>query len=149
MPEKTSILSYLQLICYSENHIVEPYDIEFLCELYHYDIRRIIDTLQLWLNNDNRYLFARVMGFLDLLMDEKDGLVMLMDRLKGLSAKTIELCIDYFTSKQEYQKKEEQVMGIESIYKMMENAAYADAWIGFTDKQRHQVSKCYSTSIHN
>lgn len=118
---------------------MEPYDVEFLCELYGYDIRRVIDTLQLWLNDDNRYLFARVMGFLDLLT-EKNGLMILMDRLNGLSAKTIELCINYFSSKQELEREKEEVMGIEAIHKMMENAAYADAWIGFTDKQRHQVS---------
>ncbi|KAG2210880.1 hypothetical protein INT47_000034 [Mucor saturninus] len=139
IPEKQSMLAYVQLICCSENKTVEPYDLEFLCELYHYDIRKVIQTLQLWLNDDNRYLFARVMGFLDLLWIQKnDTLGILMDRLKGSSAKTIELCIDYITSKQG-QHRQEKVMGIEDIHKRMENAAYADAWIEFTDKQRHQI----------
>ncbi|KAI9264511.1 P-loop containing nucleoside triphosphate hydrolase protein [Helicostylum pulchrum] len=139
-PEKDSLLPYLQLICYSENGIVEPYDLEFLCELYHYDTRKMIDTLQLWLDSsDNRHLFAKVMGFNDLLYnDDSDGLLLLMDRLKGSSGQTKELCIKYYKQEKK-QDVEKEVMGIESIYKMMESAAYADAWVGLTPKQRHQI----------
>ncbi|KAI8095309.1 P-loop containing nucleoside triphosphate hydrolase protein [Thamnidium elegans] len=139
-PEKESLLPYLQLICYSENGIVEPYDLEFLCELYHYDTRKMIDTLQLWLDNDNRHLFAKVMGFNDLLNnDDSDGLLLLMDRLKGSSGQTKELCIKYYKQEKKQDGEKEEVMGIESIYKMMESAAYADAWVGLTPKQRHQI----------
>lgn len=135
------MLAYVQLICYSENKTVEPYDLEYVCELYHYDIRKVIHTLQLWLNDDNRYLFARIMGFLDLfLMEGNVKFKILMDRLKGSSAKTIELCINYMTSKQD-QNRPQEIIGIEHIHKMMENAANADAWIEFTDNQRHQVNK--------
>lgn len=148
-PEKEHLLPYLQLICYSENRIVEPYDLECLCEMYHYDTRKMIDTLQLWLDNDNRHLFARVMGFNDLINDERDGLLLLVDRLKGSSAKTIQICVEYFNNTQQLNgSKEKEVTGIESMYKIMDSAAHADAWIGLSQKQRHQVSYIYTLFVY-
>jgi hypothetical protein len=141
IPDKEALLPYLHLVCFSENHHrVQPYDIEFLSKLYNHDSRKLIDTLQLWLNQENiDYLFAQIMGFKDLLYN-KAGLTKLMDRLKGLSEKTIELCLNYYftTIKEE---EEQQVMGIEHVFQMMDTASFADSWIGLTDKQRHQVRK--------
>lgn len=141
IPEKESLVPYLHLICFSEEHFnVQPYDLEFLCKLYNYDTRRLIDTLQLWLHpqshNDN--LFARIMGFQDLLF-RKGVLMELLDRLKGTSEKTIELCLNYYFTTVKEEK--EEVMGMEHVLQMMDTASFADAWIGLTEKQRHQVRK--------
>jgi hypothetical protein len=148
LPEKTSLVPYIQLICYSENHLVEPSDIAYLCDLFQYDTRRIIDTLQFWLNETlpdghfvYQYLFAHAMGFADLLArpTTEDDLLVLMDRIKGCSYRIQDLCKQYYFEKKRVSKLDDEVMGIEDIYKVMETAAFADAWVGLTYKQRHQV----------
>jgi hypothetical protein len=151
LPEKTSLVPYIQLICYSENYLVEPSDIAYLCELFQYDIRCIIDTLQFWLNETlehdehfvYQYLFAHVMGFADLLSrPSADNNLQLMDRIKGSDHRIQDLCKQYYFEKiLDHKQEKEEVMGIEDIYKVMETAAFADAWVGLTYKQRHQVSE--------
>lgn len=155
LPEKSSLLPYLQLLCFSEKYIVQPYDIECLCELYNYDTRRIISALQLYLSThseEENYiecsaLFAQIMGFGDLLEREENSLEtisVLMDRLKGASEIVKELCIKYYveTSSNKYKEADEEEkedIEIDTICETMENASFADAWIGLTDKQKHQI----------
>ncbi|CAO3614793.1 unnamed protein product [Mucor hiemalis] len=146
LPEKSSLLPYLQLLCFSEKYIVQPYDIECLCELYNYDTRRIISTLQLYLSphSGDIYvecptLFAQIMGFSDLIGIE-NSVTVLMDRLKGTSDIVKELCIKYYTeSNTKEVEVEEEDIGIDTLCEMMETASFADAWIGLKDKQRHQL----------
>lgn len=131
---------------------MQPYDIECLCELYNYDTRRIISTLQLYLSphSGDIYvecptLFAQIMGFSDLIGIE-NSVTVLMDRLKGTSDIVKELCIKYYTesnTKEVEVEVEEEDIGIDTLCEMMETASFADAWIGLTDKQRHQVRCVY------
>lgn len=141
----------MQLLCLSEKYIVQPYDIECLCELYNYDTRRIISALQLYLSphNEENYvecptLFAQIMGFSDLVAgveNAMDTVSVLMDRLKGMSEVVKELCIKYYVETTSNFKREEQDnIEMDTICEMMETVSFADAWIGLTDKQKHQVN---------
>ncbi|KAI9478367.1 MAG: hypothetical protein EXX96DRAFT_570574 [Benjaminiella poitrasii] len=147
-PEKASLVPYFQLICYSENYVVDQGDIQYLCELYDYNTRQIIDTLQFWLNEraDNgehfvfHHLFAHVMGFADLITKPKqytNNLVELMDRLKGLDSKTKHLCRRYYFTT--LHNPENSSVEIEEISNIMNTESFTDAYIGLTDQQRHQI----------
>ncbi|KAI7906099.1 P-loop containing nucleoside triphosphate hydrolase protein [Cokeromyces recurvatus] len=151
-PERTSLVPYLQLICYTENYIIDQEDILYLCELLDYNIRQIIDTLQFWLNDEKmkidkrnehvvfKYLFAHIMGFADLIKKkdkDQDVLVELMDRLKGLNSKTIGLCKLYYFTVMNYNSTNDD--DIEKISDIMNTESFIDAYIGLTDKQRHQI----------
>lgn len=113
--------------------------------MYNYDTRRLISILQLWLNGNNHsdyvkypYLFAHVMGFIDLVGSRNT--MELMDRLKGSSEKLKALCLKYYYS---HVIITTHTTDMETIAQMMETASFADAWIGLTHKQRHQVSYNY------
>jgi uncharacterized protein YkvS len=108
--------------------------------VYNYDTRQIISILQLWLtqSNDNSeyiefpYLFAHIMGFYNVL-----DIMEFMDILKGCSEKVKRLCIQYYHD--HINNKQDMTMDIEAISNMIETASFADAYIGLTHKQRHQV----------
>ena len=149
--EQTSLSQYVQLICYAEHYSIPKREITYLCELFEYDARQIIDMLQFWLNETPSdkdehfvypYLFAHIMGFSNSLFTR--DFMQLMDNLKGSNSRVIEICSRYYY---EYnnteQVQEQEVMDIEDLYQVIENASFADAWIGVNDKQRHQVSRFF------
>ncbi|CEP10934.1 hypothetical protein [Parasitella parasitica] len=147
--EQTRLIQYVQLICYAESYSIPKREIRFLCEQFDYDTRRIIDTLQFWLNETSadetehlvyQCLFAHIMGFADSLF--AGDFMQLMDGLKGLSSKTIEICTRYYHEymlAQQDAQQEPEVMRIQDLTQVIENACFADAWIGLDDKHRHQL----------
>ena len=148
-PEKKSLFSFLQLVCFQEKCIVEPYDIEFICRLYHHDLRRILTTLEFWLKHTEEkyrvypFLFAHIMGFNDLIgIQGGSSPFLLGDRLVGMDQKTMNLCSTYYDAYcigGSHGKVEEG--DIETAYNFINDVAFADAYIGLTHKQRHQVYK--------
>ena len=152
--EQASLSQYIQLICYAEHYSVPKREITYLCELFEYDMRQIIDILQFWLNEtpsdkDEHFvypcLFAHIMGFSNSLFTR--DFMQLMDNLKGSNSRAIEICTRYYyeynTEQVQEQEQEQEVMEIEDLYQVIENASFADAWIGVNDKHRHQVSCCF------
>lgn len=80
------------------------------------------------------------MGFADILSrpSEEGDLLLLIDRIKGCNYRIQDLCKQYYLEKI-LNSKQEDIMGIEDVYTIMDTAAFADAWVGLTHKQRHQV----------
>ncbi|KAI8075383.1 P-loop containing nucleoside triphosphate hydrolase protein [Gilbertella persicaria] len=136
-PTKDSLVPYLQLVCYLENYDrVRTIDIEYLCRLYDYDIRRILNTLQLWLSKDmQEYLFAHIMGFADLL--DTMNLQSLMDRLQNTDSKTKIICQEYYV---DYYDCTPHEYDLNQISHLLDMCSFVDAYISPTDKQIHQVS---------
>ncbi|KAI8988518.1 P-loop containing nucleoside triphosphate hydrolase protein [Mycotypha africana] len=146
IPKRDSIIPYIHLICYSENYVVDPVEIEYLCNMLEYDIRQIINTLQLWLSKSTQqdgyiifnHLFAHIMGFSDVLYTGDP--IVLMDKLKGLDVKTRTLCTQYyFAIRNKRRGRKPTETNIDTICRAMHNLAFADVWIGLTDRQRHQL----------
>ncbi|KAI8638169.1 P-loop containing nucleoside triphosphate hydrolase protein [Parasitella parasitica] len=147
--DQARFIQYVQLICYAENYSIPKREISYLCELCEYDTRKIIDMLQFWLNETStdrnghlvyRCLFAHIMGFSNSLFAR--DYMQLMDGLKGSSSKTIEICTRYYHEymlEQEDAQQEQEVMRIQDLTQAIENACFADAWIGLNNKHRHQL----------
>lgn len=142
LPEREPLACYIQLICLIENHFIEPKDISFICSYFDYDTRKILENLQLWLNEsaDERfyfpYLFAHLVGFFDLI--QQPNSYKLADRLQGLTTKKQDLCKQYYFETIVSETDDENI-GMDTICSLMESASFADAYIDLTEKQRHQV----------
>ncbi|KAL7316882.1 hypothetical protein PS15m_003315 [Mucor circinelloides] len=143
--DRASFVQYMHLICYAENYSIPKREIAYLCELLEYDTRQIIDMLQFWLNETPltttdhfvyQNLFAHIMGFADSLISK--DVMQLMDHLKGCQSRVIEICTRYYYEYAD-EDQEQEVMRIEDLYQVMENASFADAWVGLKDKHRHQL----------
>lgn len=109
--------------------------------------------LQFWLNETPttttdhfvyQNLFAHIMGFADSLISK--DVMQLMDHLKGCQSRVIEICTRYYYECAD-EDQEQEVMRIEDLYQVMENASFADAWVGLKDKHRHQVSTSSTLSL--
>ncbi|GAN09775.1 hypothetical protein MAM1_0290c09307 [Mucor ambiguus] len=148
--EQASFVQYMQLVCYAESYSIPKREITYLCELLEYDTRQVIDMLQFWLNETPttghfvyQHLFAHVMGLANCLMSQDR--MQWMDHLKGCQSRVIEICTRYYdecvaaAENDENQEQQQEVMRIEDLYQVMENAAFADAWVGLKNKHRHQL----------
>lgn len=151
LPEKDTLLCYIQLICLIENHYIEPTDITYLCSYFDYDTRKILATLQLWLNEGGEehfyypYLFAHIVGFFDLIQQPK-SLYEFMDRLQGLDTKKQDLCKQYYFDAVLDAEEEEEAAELETLCNLMETASFTDAYIDLTERQKHQVNSCIEIS---
>ncbi|KAF1804341.1 P-loop containing nucleoside triphosphate hydrolase protein [Mucor lusitanicus] len=146
--DQARFVQYMQLLCYAENYSIPKREISYLCELLEYDTRQVIDMLQFWLNETPpttghfvyHHLFAHVVGLAnDCCWTDR---MQWMDHLKGCQSRVIELCTRYYdecVAAAGGGEEQQEVMRIEDLYQVMENAAFADAWVGLKDKHRHQL----------
>ncbi|KAI8331968.1 P-loop containing nucleoside triphosphate hydrolase protein [Choanephora cucurbitarum] len=134
-PREDSLLPYLQLVCYLEGfEKVKHQDLSYIAELYGYDIRRILNALQLWLSNDTQKdLFAHIMGFSDLLSLHNSH--SLADRLKGLNATEKTICKRYFFERFGCAS----LSTIEQVDHLLEVYSFIDAYVGLSDQRMHQI----------
>ncbi|KAI8385595.1 P-loop containing nucleoside triphosphate hydrolase protein [Blakeslea trispora] len=134
-PNENSLLPYLQLVCYFEGfEKVKRHDLSYIARLYQYDIRKILNALQLWLSHDTQEdLFAHIMGFSDLLSLHHPN--RFVDRLNGLNMREKMLCKHFYFER----FKCASIDTIEQVDSLLEMYSFTDAYIGLSDQRMHQI----------
>ncbi|KAI9020060.1 P-loop containing nucleoside triphosphate hydrolase protein [Phycomyces nitens] len=82
-PEEKRLLPYLQLVCFSEGYLVEPYDLACLIDVVGCDLRQLLYTLEMWCKThklpnhqdaeSGKKRFYKLQGLFDHIMGYSDG----------------------------------------------------------------------------
>ncbi|KAI8885096.1 P-loop containing nucleoside triphosphate hydrolase protein [Backusella circina FSU 941] len=126
-PSDTELLPYLWLICFKEGHQVDPIDVICLLAVLGRDIRRLLQTLQLFCGQDR--IFGRYIGF-----DHTTSLLELkkLCQPSKTAVDTFRLARCYqeyrFKKEKEMVSKEQTGDSLDDIYRALESLASLDSW---------------------
>lgn len=123
-PSDAELIPYLWLICFKEGHQVDPIDVMCLLAVLGRDIRRLLQTLQLFCGQDR--IFGRYIGF-----DQNTSLLELkkMCEPSKTAVDTFRLARFYqeYRAKKETKKKQ-GIDSLEDIEKAVSSLACLDAF---------------------
>ncbi len=123
-PTEAELLPYLWLLCYSEGYIVDPADIICLVAILGRDIRRLIQTLEMYVKNEEP-IFERYLS---------------IDSTSNIKSKCIpsRVAVDtYRLARYRFNELSDTDMieydDLESIEKALEDNAFIDTWLGYKE----------------
>ncbi|KAI8069740.1 P-loop containing nucleoside triphosphate hydrolase protein [Gilbertella persicaria] len=120
-PSDTELLPYLWLMCYLEGWRVEPADLVCLMGLLGRDIRRLIQTCELFAGQE---MFGKYLGI-------EQGMNLTDMKLRSIPSK---VCVDTFRLARYYQheettKEEEEEESLDVVLETLENHCFIDTWL--------------------
>lgn len=125
-PSDAELLPYLWLVCYSEGYVVDPADLICLMGFLGRDIRQLIQTLELYVKNDQP-IFDAYLG-----IDSAESITEM--KLKCIPSR---VAVDTFRLARCYKDISDSKSGngddedLDQIVKSLDDNALVDSWLGW------------------